>query len=65
MNPFFFFKKNKGQGDATLLALQMEESGHMPRNVGGHQELEKVRELILPWKLYKENSSVDILILAQ
>lgn len=36
--------KNKGQRNATLLALKMEGGGHEPRNVGGPKTEKKERK---------------------
>lgn len=38
--------------DATLLALKMEEAGQEPRNVGGHQKVEKARDQIPLYSLH-------------
>ena len=51
--------------DATLLALKMEEAGQEPRNVGGHQKVEKARKWILPTELPERTSPADALVFAQ
>lgn len=38
----------KGQKEATLLALKMEEADCEPRNTGGTLEVEKGRKQMLP-----------------
>lgn len=37
---------------AMFLPFKMEKEGTVPKNVGGPQELEKVRKWIVPWSLW-------------
>lgn len=39
--------KKRGQGDAMLLALKLEEGGHLPRNVGSLYSLNFTKKQIL------------------
>lgn len=55
----------EGSGRCELLALHTEEGDCEPRDVGGLERPEKVREQILPRSLQKGTSPADTLILAQ
>lgn len=51
--------------DILFLALEKEEWGHKPRNLGDIQKLGESRKWILPYSLQKEHSFTDISMLVQ